>query len=107
MIPNLDPKLMKAAMKRMGIKQEDVAATEVVIKGEGQNIVIKNPQVTKIMMGGQESFQITGDVEELSFSEEDIKTVAQQANVPEEDAKKALLETKGDLAEAIMKLTKA
>lgn len=106
MMPNLDPKLMKAAMKRLGIKQEDIAATEVIIKTGSGNMIIKNPHVTKIVMGGEESFQITGDVEEeSSISEDDVKTVASQANASEEEAREALEESGGDLAEAIMKLT--
>ena len=107
MLPNIDPKMMKMAMKKMGIKQEEIDASEVVIKANGGNIIIKNPQVTKVKMGGQESFQISGDIEEVSFSEEDVKTVAEQADVSEEEAKEALSESDGDLAEAIMKLTQA
>ncbi len=57
-------------------------------------------------MGGEESFQITGEIEEQSFSDEDAKTVAAQAGVSEEEAREALKETNGDLAEAIMKLKK-
>ena len=59
-------------------------------------------------MMGQESFQITGEIEERSegkFSEDDIKMVAEQAGVSAEDAKKALLEF-GDIAEAIIHLKK-
>jgi len=104
MIPDIDPKLMKAAMKKMGIKQEEIAANEVIIKTNKNNIVIKNPHIFKIWIAGQESFQIIGEAEEESFSEEDIKTVMQQANVTEDEARRALKETKGNLAEAILKL---
>ena len=38
------------------------------------------------------------------IDEEDIKTVVDQAGCSEEDAKAALEETKGDIAEAIMRL---
>ena len=68
----MNPSMMKKAMKQMGIKQEDIDADEVIIKGSEKNIVIKNAQVTKINMQGHETFQITGDITEES-NEEDIK----------------------------------
>jgi len=57
-------------------------------------------------MGGKETFQISGDIIESSINDEDIKTVSEQAGVSEEEAKKALKESSGDLAEAILKLKK-
>jgi len=116
MIPGVNPKLMKQAMKRMGIKEEPIEAVEVIIKLADRQIVVHNPSVSKVSMMGQETFQIAGDAEEMplkreegskatdEISEEDIKTVAEQAGVSEDKAKEALEETKGDLAEAIIKL---
>ena len=105
MLPGMNPKDMAKAMKMLGIKQENIEANRVMIETNNKNIIILNPEVVKIDMKGQESFQITGEVsEEDSISEEDIKTVAGQANVSESEAKKALEKTKGDLAEAILKL---
>lgn len=105
MFGGIDPKLMKQAMKRMGIKQEEIRASEVIIKTADKNIVIRNPQVAKVNMMGQDTFQISGDITETSgISEDDVKTVAEQAGVSEEKARAALEETKGDLAEAILKL---
>ena len=104
MIPNIDPRLMKAAMKKMGIKQEEIAADEVVIKTSKGEIVIRNPSVVKMNMMGRESFEITGDIQEMVFSEGDVKTVAGQANVSDEKAKEALKKANGDLAEAILAL---
>lgn len=105
MFGGIDPKLMKQAMKRMGIKQEEIRASEVIIKTADKNIVIRNPQVAKVNMMGQDTFQISGDITETSgISEDDVKTVAEQAGVSEEKARAALEESKGDLAEAILKL---
>jgi nascent polypeptide-associated complex subunit alpha len=107
MIPNINPKQMQSMMKQMGINQQDIPSSRVIIeKEEGGKIVINNPSVIKIKMGGQESFQITGDVEENEekFSEEDIKTIMQKTNCSEKEAKKALEKT-GDLAEAILELS--
>jgi nascent polypeptide-associated complex subunit alpha len=108
MFPNIDPKKMQAVMKQMGIGQEEINASKVIIeKEDGKRIMINNPSVTKIKMQGQESFQITGDVseeEENSFSESDIEIIIQKTGCTEKEARKALEET-GDLADAIMKLS--
>ena len=106
----MNPRKVQQMMKQMGIQQVDVPATEVIIKTEEKEIVITNPSVQKVNMMGNENFQISGDIEEREISntpeisEEDVKTVMEQANVSEEKAKSALEETEGDLAEAIMKL---
>lgn len=107
MFPGMNKKMMERAMKQLGVKQEELAATEVIIKTpEGSNIIIRDPQVMKVNMMGQETFQITGTIEEeRAFSEEDIKTVMEQAHVDEATARKALENAQGDLAKAILDLT--
>jgi nascent polypeptide-associated complex subunit alpha len=111
MMPGMNPRQMKQAMKRLGIQQEDIDALEVIIRCEDKDIVIKNPNVTRVNMGGQKTFQIAGEEEEISkdtapeLSEEDIKTVMEQANVSREVAEIAIKEANYDLAEAIMALT--
>ncbi|MBS3172341.1 nascent polypeptide-associated complex protein [Candidatus Woesearchaeota archaeon] len=105
MMPGMNPKQMNKMMQRMGIRQEEIDAEEVIIKTKEKNIIIKNPSVTKVDMMGQKTFQIMGEIsEESSISEEDIKTVAEQANVSKEKAKEALKKHNGDLAEAILSL---
>lgn len=108
MIPGMNPRDLAKAMKRMGIKQDEIEAEEVIIKCSDKNIIISNPSVVKVNAMGQESFQITGKVSEESpqakISEEDIKTVSSQAKVSEEKAKAALEKANGDLAEAILSL---
>jgi len=107
MIPGMNPKQMQKAMKRLGVKQEEIPAKEVIIKQEDKDLIIRNPQVMKVNMMGQDSIQIVGDIEEVSsISEEDIKTVAEQAGVSEEEAKKALEKNDGDLAKTILELKK-
>ena len=107
----MNPRKMQQMMKRMGIQQVDIPATEVIIKTEDKEIVITEPNVAKVNMMGQETFQITGSIHEREketkpdISEDDIKTVAEQAGVSSEQAKTAIEEANGDLAEAIMKLT--
>ena len=106
MIPGINPKQMQAMMKQMGISQNEIDASRVIIeKTDGNKIVINNPSVAKIKMSGQESFQITGDVsEESGFSDDDVKVVMEKTNCNEDEARNALEET-GDLAEAILKLS--
>lgn len=106
---NIDPKKMQGMMKQMGIKQEEVQASKVTIeKDDGSKIVINNPSVQKIIMQGNESFQIAGDISEESaelFSDDDIKTVMEKTECDEDTARKALEKSNGDLAEAIMELS--
>jgi len=102
MFPGMNPAMMKQAMKKLGMKQEEIDANEVIIKGSEKNIVIKNAKVTKINMQGHETFQVVGDITEES-NEEDVKTIMEQANCSKEEAEKALKEH-GDLADAIMSL---
>lgn len=107
MFPGLNPKDLQKAMKKMGIKQEEIEATEVIIKTTSKDLIIRNPKVTKVNMMGQESLQISGEIEESSgISEEDIKTVSEQASVSKEKAKESLEKNKGDLAAAIIELKK-
>jgi nascent polypeptide-associated complex subunit alpha len=99
-------------MKMMGIQQEEVDATEVIIRTPEKEIVIVNPSVVKIKGMGPDNFQVSGEIHEREIStepeisEEDIKTVAEQAKVSTEKAKEALEESKGDIAEAILNLQK-
>ncbi len=105
MMPNLNPKQLEQAMKKLGVKQVKIDSYEVVIKTRDKNLVIKNPDVTKVNMMGQESLQITGDIEEeTNITEDDVNTVAEQANVSKEKARATLEKNNGDLASAIMEL---
>jgi len=112
MMPGMNPRDMQKAMKKMGIKQEEIDAVAVVIRAKNKDIIIRNPSVQIIDMMGQKSYQISGDEEireieeEIEISEEDIKTVMQQGNVSKEKAEAALKENKGDLAAAILSFQK-
>ena len=105
----LDPRKMQALMKQMGIKQEEIDALRVIIEKEDSKIVIEPANVQKIVMQGQESWQITGDTREEAkeeeIREEDIKMVSDKTGKSEKEARKALEETNGDIAEAIVKLS--
>jgi nascent polypeptide-associated complex subunit alpha len=110
MMPGIDPRAMQAAMKKMGIKQAEIEANEVVIRLPDKDIIISSPSVTRIEMMGNVSFQIAGQISERpiesAISEDDVKTVASQAGVSEDQARNALEASNGDLAEAIVSLKK-
>ena len=101
-----DPKKMQAVMKQLGMSQEEIEASRVVIETENGKIIIEEPSVSKISVQGQETFQISGKVkEEISISKEDIETISEKPGVSKEKAREMLEETNGDLAEAILKLS--
>lgn len=114
MMPGLNPKKMQAMMSKMGIAQDQIDANRVIIEKDDGNIIIENPNVAKIDMQGNISFQITGDVkEETTQNEEDpieklkqdIQTIVDKTGCSEEEAAIELEKT-GDFAEAIINLTK-
>lgn len=131
MFPGIDPRMMKQAMKKMGIKEEALEVSQVIMKlGDGKELVFESPQVSKVNMMGQETYQIVGEPVEREAGEdessnaddsegsdssaeedttpeindEDISTVAEQTGCSKEKAKEVLEECKGDLAEAILKI---
>ena len=86
---------------------------EVIFRTSSKEIVVDNPQVAVIDMGGQKIFQVTGEVSERALEggaavpeipEEDAQLVADQTGKSLEDAKRALEESDGDLAKAILLL---
>lgn len=85
---------------------------QVVIKTSTREIVIDGPEVTLTRVQGQDIYQVMGGkvsegavaAKEAGILEEDVRLVAQRANVSLEEAHKALVEAKGDLAQAIILL---
>ncbi|MBC7099452.1 nascent polypeptide-associated complex protein [Candidatus Bipolaricaulota bacterium] len=105
----IDRRQMERAMRQMGVKMQELdGVREVVIKFSDREIVIPEAQVTLTEMAGQRSYQVVGrEIERKlapEIAEEDIKLVMEQAGVDRETASRALLETNGDIAEAILKL---
>lgn len=102
---------MKQMMKKLGIESEDIKdIEEVIIKTSSKEYHFRDAEVTMTTIQGQQTFQIVGEPEitekeeELRIPVEDIKLVAEKANVSEEEARKALEECNGEPAEAIIKL---
>jgi nascent polypeptide-associated complex subunit alpha len=105
----INPKQLEKMAKRMGIETTNIDAREVIIRTFEKDIIISSPQVARVNMMGQDTWQISGDVTERSsqpFTDDDVKIVTQQAGCSEDDARSALEETGGDIAQAILKLKK-
>ena len=106
----MDPRQMEGLMKQMGIKSKSIDATEVIIKKSDGELVISNPQVTEVTMQGVKTYQIIGNVSERAsapakaYSEDDVKLVMEKAGCSREKAEKALEESGGDIASAIVGL---
>jgi len=96
---------MEQMLKKLGMKMDNIPANKVIIKSDSGDITIEAPQVIKTTMKGQVVFQVSGNVKEQAFSDEDVKLVMEQSGVEDkEKIKQALKETNGDIVEAIMRL---
>lgn len=110
MIPGgrgMNPKHMKAMMKKHGINIEEMGdVLEIIIRTSTKTLVFRDAAVTCMNVQGQRTYQIVGTPEEIEVGvpKEDIILVAEQAGVSEEEARKALEECNGEPAEAIIKL---
>ncbi|MCM2466169.1 nascent polypeptide-associated complex protein [Methanoculleus oceani] len=105
----VNPKKMKQMMKQMGMEMEEIEGVEkVVIYTPAGNYVFDDAQVVATTMQGVTSYQLTGEArfEEAvpEIPDDDVALVASQAGATEEAARAALVETRGDIAEAILKL---
>jgi nascent polypeptide-associated complex subunit alpha len=105
---------MARLMKRMGVEFESLEGVEeVLIRYPSRSIVIRKPEVSVMKVGGQQIFQVTGEVSEApveapveapEFDEEAVEIVAEQSGATLEEAREALRLTGGDLAKAILNL---
>ena len=101
---------MNQMMKRLGINVKNIDNVEkVIIQTKVKEYIFEDVEVSIMEVQGQKTFQIIGEptikerVEDTL--KEDVKLVMEQTGKSEKEARKALEETKGDIAEAILKLT--
>ncbi len=111
-------KALEKLLKKAGLKMYQLEGVErVIIEGEDERIILIEPAVIEVEAPGQpKAYQIFGPKEvvkekkekkeenALQISEDDVKMVVEQTGCSEEKARKALEETGGDIAEAILKL---
>jgi nascent polypeptide-associated complex subunit alpha len=105
----------KRMMQKMGMKIDEIdGVTEVLIRTATREIIIKEPVVTSVVVQGQRMYQVTGgsalertpsaEAGQPEVPEEDVNLVATQTGKTVDEAKAALKESGGDLAEAILRL---
>jgi len=105
----------KRMMQKMGMQVDVIeGVTEVLIRTPTREIVIEEPAVTSVVVQGQKMYQVTGgsshertptaEAPPLEIPEADAKLVAEQTGKSLDEAKTALKELGGDLAEAILRL---
>jgi nascent polypeptide-associated complex subunit alpha len=107
---NINPKQMKAMMKKLGMSVEPIEdVQQIVIKTPKGNFVFDGAEVTAMTMQGVTTYQIVGEPRfeqgAVEIPGEDVTMVAAQANVSVDAAKAALVATRGDIAEAILRLS--
>lgn len=98
-------------MQRMGMNMTPVEdVQQVIIKTSSKDIVVDDPEVAILEVQGQKIFQVVGGrvSEKVSerkaptVPEEDARLVADQTGKSLEEARRALEESGGDLAKAIL-----
>lgn len=115
-----NPRQVEAMMRRLGMSSETVPGVEeVIVRTRTQEHVFRAPEVTILTVQGVRTYQVVGTPElrprtaaapssaaaaPAGPPEEDIELVISQANVSREEALEALLQAKGEPAEAIMRL---
>ena len=107
----MNPRQMNQMMKRLGINVKEIDnVKKVIIETDSKEYIFDNANVTMMDAQGQKTYQIIGRPRIVEKKEEipkeDIDLVVEQTGKSVAEAKKALTETKGDIAEAIMKLSK-
>ncbi|ABL77629.1 nascent polypeptide-associated complex protein [Thermofilum pendens] len=103
-------------LERMGLVFKPIEGVqEVQIKLAGKTIIIRSPEVQVLeIKGGGKIYYVTGVEEEvpgeqqpqqLEISQEDIDLVVLRTGASPEEAKRALIESGGDIAKAILSLS--
>lgn len=111
----ISPREARRLMNRMGVKMEALDGVErVVIYMSGKELLIEEPSVMVMEVGDQKVFQISGKISERTVekaeevlekpevSEDDVMLLASQTGVTVEEARRALEESGGNLASALM-----
>lgn len=101
---------MKQMMKQLGMQVEQIEDVQkIVISTPKGSYIFDDAEVAAMTMQGITTYQITGQprfeaaIQEIP--EDDVRMVAEQAQVSLDSAREALRKTGGDIAEAIIHLT--
>ena len=106
----MNPAKVKQMMKQMGIDIKEINDVEqVIIRTPDKEIVFNDANVSIMNAQGVDTYQIVGTPEEfareLAIPDDDVRLVAEQTGVSEDEAREALKNANGDLAEAILALS--
>lgn len=105
----MNPRKMKQMMNKLGMEMEPLEGVErIVISTATGNYIFDGAEVVAMTMQGVKTFQITGEPrfepKAPPIPDEDVKLVIEQTKAPEEKVRRILAETRGDIAEAILRL---
>ncbi|MBS7609694.1 nascent polypeptide-associated complex protein [Candidatus Bathyarchaeota archaeon] len=113
----MSPRQARRMLQQMGMKMEELEGIlEVVLRTAEKEIVVEAPSVAVVEMQGTKIFQVAGgriierpastapEAVKERVSEADVQLLVLQLGVSAEEARRALEEAKGSLAEAILKL---
>jgi nascent polypeptide-associated complex subunit alpha len=107
----MSPREQQRMMQRMGLQVEQMDdVSRVIMESPTKRIIIDNPEVATVTVQGQTIYQVGGGTKREEAlgggqgSVDDAKLVASQAGVSQEEAAKALGQSGGDLAQAIILL---
>ncbi|MCX6666111.1 MAG: nascent polypeptide-associated complex protein [Euryarchaeota archaeon] len=110
----MNPKQLNQMMKTMGISVKNIDnVKKIIIQTDTKEYVFDNAEVTVMEVKGEKTYQIVGapKIKDITAAKkedtmkDDVKLIMDQTGKTEAEARKALQETGGDLAEAILKLT--
>lgn len=110
---NMNSRQLNQMMRRFGINVKNIDNVEkVIIQTDTKEYVFDTAEVTVMEAQGQKTFQIIGEPiiktrgeDSEATQKQDIQLIMEQTGKTEAEVRKALKETNGDLAEAILKLS--
>lgn len=106
----INPRQMNQMMRRLGINVKNIDDVEkVIIQTKDKEYIFEDAEVTLMDAQGQKTYQIIGNPHIKNRTQDtlndDVKLVMQQTGKTEEEARKALQQSDGDIAQAILNLT--
>ena len=114
MLPGISSRQARRLLQKLGLQMKEFEGVkEVILRMEdGRELVVESPLVYQLASKDLSMLNIIGKLverkataeEEISLSEEDVELIMQQTGASRDEAIQALIESGGDLAEAILKL---
>lgn len=112
MLPGISNRQARRFLQKLGLQMKEMEGVkEVVLRMvDGRELVVESPMVYQLTSKELSILNVVGRLterkveEEVTLSEEDVELVMQQTGASRDEAIQALIESDGDLAEAILKL---